>query len=108
MGCPLNLLVPPLGGSVDADDQPAAVDPAEVAAHEGVARLGLLFGPRRETQVPRGILLPRVPVEVGVALIRGRLHPPQSLSRTYCRPATIRGTFCTAASLTSYLATSAP
>ena len=67
VGGELDRLVPPLRGAVDAGDQPGAVHPAEVAVDERVAGLGLVVGALGQAEVPGGVLLPRVPLEVGRA-----------------------------------------
>src|SRR5687767_13940659 len=56
----LDLLVAPLGGAVQAGDQPVAVDPAEVAEDEREPRLRLLTGALGEAEVPLAVLLPGV------------------------------------------------
>jgi hypothetical protein len=52
VGGELDFLVSPLRRPVDAGDQTGAVDPAEVAVDERVARLGLIGRPLGEPQVP--------------------------------------------------------
>jgi hypothetical protein len=42
------------------------VHPAEVAEHEGVPRLGLLGRAHGQSEVPLGVAVPAVPVEVVV------------------------------------------
>ena len=74
VGGQLDVLVPPLGGAVDARDQAGAVDPAEVAVHERVPRLGLVVGALGQAEVPRAVVVPRVPLEVGVLRLGVRLH----------------------------------
>jgi hypothetical protein len=56
----LDLLVPPLGGSIVGGDQPCAVQAAQVAVGERVSGLGLVGSTLGETQVPRGVLAPGV------------------------------------------------
>src|SRR5215471_18592859 len=58
----LDLLVPRLRGSVRAGDQPHPVDPMEVAVDEGVARLRA----HGQAEMPFGVVVPRVRLEVGV------------------------------------------
>ena len=70
----LDLLVPPLRGPVDARDEAAAVDPAEVAVDERVAGLGLVVGALGQPEVPRAVVLPRVLLEVGVLRLGVGLH----------------------------------
>ena len=77
----LDLLVPPLGRPVDARDQAGAVHPAEVAVDEGVPRLGLVVGALGEPEVPGGVLLPGVPLEVGVLRRRRAAAPRPSRCR---------------------------
>src|SRR5215217_5000025 len=74
MGGELDRLVPPLRRPVHARDQPHAVDPAEVAVDERVARLRLVRRALREAEVPVGVLLPRVRLEEGVLVGRLGLH----------------------------------
>src|SRR4051812_42220294 len=71
VGGELDRLVPPLGGPVHARDEPHAVDAAEVAVDERVARLRPVGRALREAKVPVGVLLPRVRLEEGVLV--GRL-----------------------------------
>ena len=50
-------LVPPFRGSVHARDQAGAVNPAEVAVHECVSRLGLVVCAIGQAEMPlRGII----------------------------------------------------
>ena len=70
----LDLLVTPLRGAIDARDQGRPMDPTEIAADEGVAGLGLVARALRETEVPRGVLIPGVPLQVGILSLRARLH----------------------------------
>ena len=83
----LDLLVAPLGGAVDARDQPAAVDPAEVAVDERVARLGLLRGALRQPEEPAAVVLPAVVLEVRVLRVRLglRRRPSRCAARTAAR-----------------------
>ena len=82
----LDLLVPPFRRPVDAGDQSGAVHPPEVAAHEGVAGLGLVGRRPRSARGATRRTRPR-------SAARGRRSrssasgwtSPQSLSRTYCR-----------------------
>jgi hypothetical protein len=55
--CELDLLVPPLCGTVVAGDQPHPVQTAEVAVDERVARLRLLGRALGEAEMPAGVLL---------------------------------------------------
>ena len=66
VGGALDLFVPPLRRPVHARDQPRAVDAAEVAVDEGVARLGLVGGAVGERQVPGAVRRPVVALEEGV------------------------------------------
>ena len=68
-------------GPVHAGDEAAAVDPAQVAVHERVARLGPVRGALGEPEVPGRVLLPRVRLEVGVLVSALRLRPRPSRSR---------------------------
>ena len=74
VGRELDVLVPPLAGPVDAGDQAGAVHAAQVAVHERVARLGLVVGTLGEPEVPGGVLVPGVLVEVGVLRVRTGLR----------------------------------
>ena len=60
----LDVLVPPLGRAVDAGDERRAVDAPEVADDERVARLRPVVRALGEPEVPRGIVVPRVALEV--------------------------------------------
>ena len=84
MGGQLDLLVPPLGRPVVAGDEAHPVDAPEVAVDEGVARLGLVGGAVGQAEVPRGVLLPRVRLEVGVLVGGSRLdlRPSRCRART--------------------------
>src|SRR5213592_4925381 len=66
VGLSLNLLVPPLGGAVQAGDQAASVKAAEVTVHERVSRLGLVGSALRQPQEPTRVLLPRVFLQEGI------------------------------------------
>jgi hypothetical protein len=66
VGCPLNLLVPPLGGSVEASDQATSMKTAEVTVDKCVSRLGLLGGASGQPKEPARIVLPRVLLQEGV------------------------------------------
>src|SRR5688572_19065835 len=70
VGHELDLLVPPLRRAVDAGDESAAVDASEVAVHERVAGLGAVVGPLGEPEVPGGVLLPGVALQVVVLRLR--------------------------------------
>ena len=74
VGGELDRLVAPLGGAVHAGDQPHAVDAAEVAVDERVARLRLVVRALGEPEVPLGVLVPRVRLQERVLLVRARLH----------------------------------
>ena len=54
----LDLLVPPLRRPVHARDQTGPVDPAEIAVHECVARLGLVVRALGQAEVPLRVVLP--------------------------------------------------
>src|SRR4030095_16094922 len=73
VGGELDLLVAPFGGPVLAGDQAHAVQAAEVAIHEGVPGLGLVAGAVGGGQVPPGVLLPGVGLQVGVLVLGARL-----------------------------------
>ena len=73
MCCELDLLVSPLGCPVVAGDQPHSMHAAEVAVHEGVPRLGFLGRAVGETEMPGGVLVPRVGLEERVLLAGARL-----------------------------------
>src|SRR3954452_3513161 len=74
MGGQLDLLVPPLRGSVEAGDEPHAVDATEVAVGERVARLRPVSRPFGERQEPPGVLVPRMRLEERVLLLGPRLR----------------------------------
>jgi hypothetical protein len=74
VGCQLDGLVPPLAGPIDAGDQPTAVDAAQIPHHEGVPALGLVGRLVLEPEVPGGVLMPGVPLQVGVLDVGGGLH----------------------------------
>jgi two-component system OmpR family sensor kinase len=76
VGGQLDLLVPPLGGPVHAGDDAHPVDAPEIPVDEGVPGLRLVVGPLGQAEVPAGILIPRVPLEVGVLIARARLDAP--------------------------------
>jgi hypothetical protein len=65
----LDLLVPPLCGSVRAGDQPHPVDPTEVAIDEGVARLRAVLRAQGQAEVSFGVVVPRARLEVGVLVV---------------------------------------
>jgi len=67
--CKLDLLVPPLCGSVRAGDQPHPVDPTEVAIDEGVARLRAVLRAHGQAEVLFGVVVPRARLEVGVLVV---------------------------------------
>ena len=69
----LDLLVAPLGGTVVARDDGRAMDAPEVTQHERVARLCPVGRAARQAQVPRGVLVPCVPREEPVLILRGGL-----------------------------------
>ena len=75
MGGELDLLVPPLRGAVDAGDEARPVDPRQVPEDERVPGLGLVVRALGQPEVPGGVLLPGVPLEVGVLLLRPGLDP---------------------------------
>ena len=85
VGGQLDLLVPPLGGPVVARDQAHAVQAAEVAVDERVPRLGLRARPLGEREVPRPVLVPRVPLQVRVLGLRSGWTSPHRLERTMRR-----------------------
>jgi hypothetical protein len=72
--CQLDLLVPPLRGTVVAGDQPHPVQTAKVAVHKRMTRLRLLVRAVGEAEVPRGVLLPGVRLQERVLLPCARLH----------------------------------
>ena len=83
VGRQLDLLVPPLGGAVQAGDQAIAVDAAKVAVDEPVAGLGLVGGALGQAEVPVGVLLPGVRLEERVLVAALGWTSPQSLLSTY-------------------------
>ena len=60
-----DLGVVPLGGPVVAGDQTHAVQPMEVAEHEGIPSLRLVSCAVGEREVPGRVPLPAVPFEEG-------------------------------------------
>jgi hypothetical protein len=66
--CELDLLVPPLRGTVVAGDQPHPVQTAEVAVDERVVRLRLLGRALGEAEMPGGVFLPGVRLQERVLL----------------------------------------
>src|SRR4051794_40213829 len=75
VGGQLDLLVPPLGRPVVAGDDAHPVHAAEVAVDERVAGLGLLGRALGEREVPRAVLGPGVPGQIGVLVVGGGLDP---------------------------------
>jgi hypothetical protein len=73
VGGELDLLVSPLGRSVDARDQAAAMETPEIAVDEGVACLRLVRGSLREPEVPLRVLGPRVLAQKSILVLRARL-----------------------------------
>src|SRR4029450_11937624 len=74
VGCKLDLLVPPLGCAVVAGDKSHAVQPAEVAVNERVAGLCLIWSAFGKAEMPGGVLVPRVRLQVHVLVTCARLH----------------------------------
>ena len=68
----LDLLMPPLRGTVVAGDQPHPMHAPEVAVDERIPRLRLLGRALGETKMPSRVLLPRVRLEERVLLTRAR------------------------------------
>jgi len=66
VGGSLNLLVSPLGGSIEAGDQAASMKTAEITVDERVSRLGLVGGAIGHPEEPARIVLPRVLLQEGV------------------------------------------
>ena len=66
MGGEFDLLVPPLGRPVHAGDDAHPVDAPEVPVDKRVSGLGLVCRTVGEPEMPLGILLPRVLLQVGV------------------------------------------
>jgi hypothetical protein len=65
----LDLLVPPLCGSVRAGDQLHPVDPTEVAIDEGVARMRAVLRAHGQAEVSFGVVVPQARLEVGVLVV---------------------------------------
>jgi hypothetical protein len=97
----LDLLVAPLGGAVDARDQPAAVDPAEVAVDERVARLvasdAPAVSPRNHPPYSSQLWFSRYAFSASAL----GWTSPQSLRSTYCRASISSRALATAVSFTS-------
>src|SRR6185312_14459602 len=85
VGGQLDLLVPPLGRPVQAGDDAHPVDAPEIPVDKGVPGLGFVGSAVGQAEMPPGVLLPRVPLQVGVVVGGSRLDLPQSLSSTYWR-----------------------
>lgn len=73
MSCQLDLLVTPLGGAVLAGDETHAVQSAEVAKDERVPGLSLVIRAIGETEMPAGVVVPGVLLQVLVLLAGARL-----------------------------------
>ena len=69
----LDLLVSPLGCSVLTCDQAHAMDPPKVAVDECISGFGVIGRTIRESQMPGGVLLPRVRLEKIVLVVGTRL-----------------------------------
>src|SRR5687768_7952832 len=72
----LDLLVTPLGCTVLTGDQSASVEAPEVAVDERVPRLRLIGRALGETEEPLRVVIPGVRLEVGILVVRPRLHRP--------------------------------
>jgi hypothetical protein len=72
--CKLDLLVPPLRGTVVAGDQPHPVQTAKVAINKRIAPLRLLVRAVSTAEMPGGVLLPGVRLQERVLLLCSRLH----------------------------------
>src|SRR6266487_3526162 len=66
VGGQLDLLMPPLGRPVQAGDDAHPVDAPEIPVDKCVPGLGLVGGAVGEAEMPPGVFLPRVPLQVGV------------------------------------------
>lgn len=66
------------GGPIVAGDQAHAMEPTEVAEHEGVAGLGLVGRAVSEGEVPVGVFFPATALDEGVFVSRAWLDagPP--------------------------------
>src|SRR5688572_1058697 len=74
MGRKLDLFVPPFRRPIDAGDQGRTVHASQVAEYKRVAGLGLVRGTLGEAKMPGSVLLPGMPLEEGVLIIRTWLH----------------------------------
>jgi hypothetical protein len=70
----LDLLVPPLGRSVLTSDQAHPMDTPEIAVDECMPGLGVIGRTVRESQMPGGVLIPRVRLEKVVLVVGTRLN----------------------------------
>ena len=73
VGGELDRLVAPFGRPEVAGDDPGPVHAFEVADHERVAALGLIGRAIGQADMPRGVVVPRMPGEVGVLVFGARL-----------------------------------
>lgn len=62
------------GASPKAGDDPDAVHAAEVAVDKSALGLRAVGGALGEREVPRGVLVPRVPRQLGVLVLGGGLN----------------------------------
>src|SRR6202044_2890829 len=65
--------VPPLGRPIQAGDPTHPVPPPVIPDDEGIPRLGVVRGPVGEAEVPAGVLVERVRLQVRVLLAGRRL-----------------------------------
>src|SRR5262249_11197334 len=74
VGGELDVLVPPFGGPVYTGDQTGAVNAAKVPVHKGISRLRLVRRAAGQPQMPLGVFVPGMRIEVGVLRFGPRLH----------------------------------
>ena len=67
----LDVLVPPLGGAVDAGDQAGAVKASKISVHKGIPRLRVVRRALGQPEMP--LPVPGVRFEVGVLRVGTRL-----------------------------------
>jgi hypothetical protein len=70
----LDVLVPPLGGTLDAGDQTGTVQSSKISVHKGIPRFRLVRCTLGQSEMPPCVLVPGVRLEVGVLRVGARLH----------------------------------
>ena len=104
VGGQLDVLVPPLRSPIDAGDQARAVNPAEIAVHERVPRLGSSLAPSVRPRCHSAYSSQEwFSKKAFCASARGCTSPSRCPARTAARRSAC-GLFVTAALFTTYLA----